>query len=215
MAALRRMKGAWSELGHPAYVVLGMVRLGARSGYEIKQDVELSIQFFWTISQAQIYPSLERLEREGLIKGKSEPLGRRQRRTFTITKAGDTALREWLRQQEPMPFELRDLGLVKLFFADALDRDDALALLTAVKRRSEARVATLRSIEPAALSTERGGGAYPLLTLRMGIAFHQAIMEVCSEFVREFLGVQHRAVPRLPKRNVAPGRQGFPRQRSS
>src|SRR5579862_2282898 len=103
-----RRSVAQAEFAAPDYVVLGMVHLGARSGYEIKQAVELSIRFFWTISQAQIYPSLERLEREGLIKGKSEPLGRRRRRTFTITKAGQTALREWLRLQEPMPFELRD-----------------------------------------------------------------------------------------------------------
>jgi DNA-binding PadR family transcriptional regulator len=53
---------------------------------------------------------LERLEREGLIRGKSEPLGRRRRRMFTITKAGHTALREWLCQPEAMPFELRDAG---------------------------------------------------------------------------------------------------------
>jgi PadR family transcriptional regulator, regulatory protein AphA len=194
------MKGDSFELGHPAYVVLGMIRLGARSGYEIKQAVELSVRFFWTISQAQIYPSLERLERRGLINGKSEPLGRRRRRTFTITKAGQTALREWLRLQEPMPFELRDIGLIKLFFADALDRDDARALLTAVRRRSEERVSTLRSIEPVALSTQRDGNVYPLLTLRMGIAFHQAMMEVCSEFEQEFLEVRQRAGRRLPKR---------------
>lgn len=194
------MKGDTFELGHPDYVVLGMIRLGAQSGYEIKRTVELSIRFFWTISQAQIYPSLERLEREGLIKGKLEPLGKRRRRTFTITKAGQTALREWLRLQEPMPFELRDIGMIKLFFADALDPDDARALLTAVRRRSEERVSTLRSIEPAALSTQRNGNDYPLLTLRMGIAFHQAMMEVCSEFEQEFRKVRQRARSRVPKR---------------
>src|SRR5207244_4313752 len=119
-------------LGAPAYVVLGMLRLGARSGYEIKQAVELSIRFFWTISQAQIYPSLELLERAGLVHGRSEPQGRRPRRVFEITQAGEAALEDWLRSEEPMPFELRDIGLLKLFFADALDRNDALALLVAV-----------------------------------------------------------------------------------
>jgi PadR family transcriptional regulator AphA len=170
------------ELGRPAYVVLGMIRLGARSGYEIKQAVDLSIRFFWTISHAQIYPSLEQLERAGFIKGRSEPLGKRRRRTFQITKAGEEALRRWLRQDEPMPYELRDIGLVKVFFADALDRDDAVALVAAVKRRSEARVATLRSIEPAAQLAEQHGNAHPLLTLRMGVASHEAVVQVCREF---------------------------------
>ena len=163
-----------------------MVRLGARSGYEIKQTVELSLRFFWTVSPAQIYPSLEQLERAGLIKGTSERPSGRRRRVFAITRSGETTLRAWLRQDEPMRFELRDIGLVKLFFADALDRDDALALLRMVKRRSEGRVATLRSIEPAALTSEQAGNIYPMLTLRMGIAFHQAALDVCTKFEQKF-----------------------------
>jgi PadR family transcriptional regulator, regulatory protein AphA len=173
-------------LGPPAYVVLGMVGLGARSGYEIKQAVELSIRFFWTISQAQIYPSLERLEHAGLIEGRAEPRGKRPRRVYDITEAGEAALAEWLGREEPMPFELRDIGMVKLFFADALDRDDALMLLAAVKGRSEERVATLREIEPAAQLVEDQGNTHPLLTLRMGIAFHQAMIDVCQEFEPKF-----------------------------
>jgi DNA-binding PadR family transcriptional regulator len=188
------MKDHTFKLSSPDYLVLGMVRLGARSGYEIKQAVELSLRFFWTISPAQIYPGLERLERAGLIKGKSESLGRRRRRTFTMTKAGEAVLRKWLRQSGPIPFELRDIGLVKLFFADALDQDDALGLLAAVRRRSEERVAMLRSIEPAAHSSEQEGNIYPMLTLRMGIVFHQAMLAVCSDFEQRVVTVRRRAV---------------------
>jgi DNA-binding PadR family transcriptional regulator len=174
------------ELGPPAYVVLGMVRLGARSGYEIKQAVELSIRFFWTISQAQIYPSLERLEEAGLVQGRADPQGRRPRRVFEITSAGEAALEDWLRRDEPIPFELRDVGLLKLFFADALNQDDARALLLAVRRRSEDRVASLRAVEPAAQLAEDEGNAHPLLTLRMGIAYHLAMIDVCEEFEDKF-----------------------------
>jgi PadR family transcriptional regulator, regulatory protein AphA len=171
------------ELAPPAYVVLGMVRLGARSGYEIKQTVEQSIRFFWTISPVQIYPSLVQLEEAGLITGRADPQGKRRRRTYEITPAGETALQQWLRRAEPMPFELRDIGLVKLFFADALDLAEAHELLNAVTRRSEDRIATLRAIEPIATAAEEGGNVYPLLTLRMGLAYHQAIVDVCQDFL--------------------------------
>ena len=174
------------DLGAPAYVVLGMVWLGARSGYQIKQTVEQSIRFFWTISQVQIYPSLARLERAGLITGKSEPRGKRRRRVYEITPAGEAELQRWLRRAEPMPFELRDIGLVKLFFADALDGSAGRDLLHAIIRRSEERVAALRAIEPAARTTAESGNAYPLLTLRMGIAVHQVMVEVAREFEGEF-----------------------------
>jgi len=176
------------DLPAPAYVVLGMLRLGARSGYEIKQAVHLSIRFFWTISEAQIYPSLKRLENEGLVRGRSEPRGRLPRRVYAITVAGRAELEAWLRREEPMPFELRDIGMVKLFFADALTRDDAAALLGAVRQRSEERVAALRAIEPAATAVEDEGNLHPLLTLRMGIAFHQAMINVCDEFAEKFSG---------------------------
>jgi hypothetical protein len=81
-----------------------------------------------------------------------------------------------------MPFELRDVGLVRLFFADALSRDEARALLDAVRRRSEARIAALLAIAPAA---EQAPGEHPRLTLRMGVAFHQAMMDVCDAFEPE------------------------------
>lgn len=166
----------------PDYVVLGMVGLGARSGYDIKQYVESSIRFFWTISHAQIYPSLQRLERSGLVLGRSEPQGKRPRRVFEITAAGEAALRDWLDSPDPIAFELRDEGMLKLFFADAQDPQNALALLAAVKRRSTERVSDLRAIEQAAELAAHEGNQYPLLTLQMGIAFHQAMIEICAQF---------------------------------
>lgn len=124
----------------------------------------------------------------------SEPLGKRARRVYEVTPAGEAALKDWIRRDDPMPFELRDIGLVKLFFAGAIDGDDAAALVEAIKRRSEARNATLASIELSALRKQQEGDAYPLLTLQMGMAFHQAIIDVCSEFERRLQDVQRGTV---------------------
>jgi PadR family transcriptional regulator AphA len=174
------------ELSPSAYVVLGMIRLGRRSGYEIKQAVEISIRFFWTISPAQIYPSLEQLERAGLVRGRDDPRGRRHRRLYALTRAGDAALEEWLRRQEALAYELRDLGLVKLFFADLLDRGSALQLLEAVGRRSAERVAQLQAIRPVAESVaDDEGFSFPRVTLRLGITFHQALVDECNRMRRE------------------------------
>ena len=71
------------ELSPTAYVILGMLRLGARSGYDIKRWVEVSTRVFWTISQAQIYPTLAQLEELGLIEGVDQPTGKRRRRVST------------------------------------------------------------------------------------------------------------------------------------
>ena len=63
------------------YVILGMLALGARTGYEIKNVVDRSTRFFWAASYGQIYPELRRLEAAGLVEGKSSPTGGRKRRS--------------------------------------------------------------------------------------------------------------------------------------
>jgi PadR family transcriptional regulator, regulatory protein AphA len=177
------------DLSPSAYVALGMIQLGRRSGYEIKQAVELSIRFFWTISHAQIYPSLESLERAGFVHGRDDPRGRMVRRVYTITKSGKAAFEAWLREEGAAPFELRDLGLVKLFFADLLDREAALLLVETISRRSAETVAQLRAIGPIADSVaEDEGYSFPKITLRLGIAFHQAMIDECSKIRGELDG---------------------------
>src|SRR5438874_3600040 len=81
------------QLSPTARVILGMIRMGKRTGYEIKQLVDVSTRFFWAASYGQIYPELRRLEEAGLIEGEDDPTGGRQRRAYTLTPAGDAALR--------------------------------------------------------------------------------------------------------------------------
>ncbi len=163
-----------------------MLRLGARSGYDIKQAVERSTRFFWTISHAQIYPNLKRLERAGLVRGRSEPRGRQRRRLYELTAAGEQALRDWLLSDEPLTMELRDLGKLKLFFADALEPSEALELVSAIRHRSEERLEQLhRESEPGARHAAEHGQRFPLLTLRLGFAFHDAMVTACKAFENE------------------------------
>jgi DNA-binding PadR family transcriptional regulator len=170
------------DLSTSDYVVLGMVGIGARSGYDIKRTVDLSVRFFWTISPAQVYPSLTKLERTGLLAGRNAPQGKRPRRVYRRTARGSAALREWLTDEEPMPFELRDIAMLKMFFADAVDSGDAARLLEAVIARSDERVRTLRAIRPQSEATAAEGSVHPLLTLELGIAFHEAMIDVCKRF---------------------------------
>src|SRR5205807_4069050 len=78
-------------------VILGMIALGKRTGYDIKQLVDSSTRYFWAASYGQIYPELRRLEQQGLIRGRSEPTGGRSRMVYALTAAGEAALQGWLR----------------------------------------------------------------------------------------------------------------------
>src|SRR2546425_13082496 len=67
------------ELAPTGRVVLGMLSLGKRTGYDIKQLVDVSTRFFWAASYGQIYPELKRLETQGLVESSSQPTGGRAR----------------------------------------------------------------------------------------------------------------------------------------
>lgn len=169
-----------------AYVILGMLRLGASSGYEIKKAVQVSTRFFWTISEAQIYPMLGRLEEGGLIDGRDAPQGRRRKRVYELTDAGERELVAWLERREPLPFEVRDVALLKLFFGDAASEREQLALVKQLKERSAAELERLRAqVEPAAELARTTGNRLPSLSLTAGIAVHVALIEAAESIGAE------------------------------
>jgi PadR family transcriptional regulator, regulatory protein AphA len=163
------------ELSPTARVLLGMIRRGRRTGYEIKQLVDVSTRFFWAASYGQIYPELRRLEEGGLIEGEDDPTGGRQRRAYSLTPAGEAALDGWLRSGERPIYELRDEALLKLFFSDELTEDERLRIVRQMSAQHQAVIDGLRSIEDVAAA---GGGA-PYTTLRFGLELHGWIVEWC------------------------------------
>src|SRR5918999_1417998 len=102
-----------TELSPTAYVILGFVHKGPKSGYEIKALVDNSTRFFWAASYGQIYPELKHLAEAGLVEGTDAPRDGRKRTVYKLTPAGRRELRAWLREP-PSTYELRDEGLLKL-----------------------------------------------------------------------------------------------------
>lgn len=158
-------------------VILGLLAVGPRSGYEIKATVDRSTRFFWAASYGQIYPELRRLEQEGLVEGEDAPRGGRTRRVYRLTPTGRRELEAWLTSREELTVELRDESLLRLFFADALPREEALQLLEGRRRGHEQFLAELRRID------ERPGEDPPFvdLVLRWGIAFNEWGAQWCTE----------------------------------
>lgn len=158
-------------------VILGMVRMGTRTGYEIKQLVDVSARFFWTTSYGQIYPELKRLEEAGLISGEHEPTGGRSRTVYSMTPAGEAALDEWLTSRDELVWELRDEGLLKLFFSEGRDPDEVRDHLRAVRDRSEAVAEQLRSLR-SDVNPEPDPG--PRMVLEFGVAFNEWLADYWS-----------------------------------
>lgn len=151
--------------------MLGMVRLGVRSGYAIKKAADISTRFFWPTSLAQVYPELTRLERHGLLTRQENPTGARPRSAYAITREGEAALTAWLRSYAPdeTPLQFRDEGALRLFFADALDSGDQLTLIRLLRERAHnAEDHMRREILPAAETMEESGMRFPGIVARLG-----------------------------------------------
>jgi PadR family transcriptional regulator AphA len=149
-----------------SYLLLGMLNRGIKTGYAIKRTVDLSTRFFWAASLAQVYPELAALEGDAYIVGTDEPHGQRPRKTYRLTDKGQAALREWLRSERVPDFEFRDVGLLRLFFADAVTPEEALELVRRLRVRAEQIDRDFRAeILPIA---EGASGRFPLLVAREG-----------------------------------------------
>jgi DNA-binding PadR family transcriptional regulator len=104
------------RLSTTSYVVLGLVELRQpATPYDIKRAAEVSTANFWTVAHTQLYSECSRLAREGLLHEQQEPSGRRRKR-YRLTDAGRAALDAWRGEPVGEDFELRDPGMLKLFF---------------------------------------------------------------------------------------------------
>lgn len=173
------------NLSPTAYVILGMVSREPRSGYEIKALVDNTTRFFWAASYGQIYPELRKLSAAGLVEGVDAPRGERRRTVYAITADGEDELRAWLRRP-PQTFEMREEGLLKLFFAGVLDRDEAAETLRAMRAYRQELAERLHTLEP--MAREKEGeldDPFPLMVLRGGVEFNEWFASWCERMERQ------------------------------
>jgi len=171
------------ELTPTAYVILGMVSGEPRSGYEIKALVDRSTRFFWAASYGQIYPELKRLSEVGLLEGVDAPRGGRRRTVYGITADGEEELKNWLRQP-PQTCEMREEGLLKLFFAGVLPAQEAVEILRSMRRHRVDVIEQLKALEPEAAAKD---DPFPLIVLRGGIEFNEWFAGWCEQMERQVL----------------------------
>jgi len=172
-----------SDLSPTARVILGMLRLGVRTGYDIKQVIEMTTRFFWNASYGQIYPELRRLEAAGLVESERDPSSGRKRTVYKLTAAGEQALQEWLAGPGDL-FDMRDEALLKLFFGDLLAPEQVLANVRMRRESMERVLALFREIDA------QGPGdwaeyAYPKKALHYGIDLVQWMVDWYTQAERD------------------------------
>ena len=171
---------ALTPTGH---LVLGMVAaFGPMTSYQLEQRVAATVGSFWLFPHSQLYAEPRKLADAGLLDETVEAGGRR-RRTYAITDDGLTALQSWFSEPENGRTEARDLGLLKLFFAD-------LAGPEAVRRLAEGQARTHRIRERELRDRRRqlsgqAAGRHMLATLELGVRHASTFAEFWEELARD------------------------------
>lgn len=134
-----------TERPRTAYLILGLVRRGFRTGYDVKRFVDAGARFFWATSYGQLYPELKRLQDQGLLDAQDSVSGRK-RVAYSLTEVGEVELEEWLDSEAEMLFELRSEALMKLVLAAAPEQQ--LAIVRRMRQQAEATRAAIAAVDP-------------------------------------------------------------------
>lgn len=160
--------------GPSTFVVLGLLATGGQmTAYELKRLCSTSIGYFWDFPHSQLYAEANRLTRLGLVSASQEEHGRR-RRVLNITDDGRRLLDEWMLQPTEAATQIRDEGLLKLFFADTIDGPATVDLARAQAAGHRRRLEDYRQIDEA-MRHERGTSMYA--TLELGLAYEEAAVK--------------------------------------
>lgn len=171
-----------AELSNVAYVILGFLanfQEGPMSGYDIKQWIDKSVRFFFAASYGQIYPELKKLAQAGLVVGEEDAESGRARTGYTITDSGRAALRDWLLENDSR-IEMRDQGILRIFFAESLTTEERIAKIAALRDERAAQLAVIEAIE---VPPEDVNHVMPDLVLDYGLGLHKYVIEWCDRAI--------------------------------
>lgn len=112
------------------YALLALLRVGARSGYELQKQFDTSVGHLWHAPDSQIYPELRKMERDGLVEGESQVRGTHAtRRIYHVTPAGEGDYLAWI--NGPLTYaRVREPASLKAAYLEAAEPDAARAFLT-------------------------------------------------------------------------------------
>ncbi|MFG2040493.1 helix-turn-helix transcriptional regulator [Dactylosporangium sp. NPDC048998] len=136
------------------YVLLGLLGGGPKHGYDLKHAYDHTLPRAKPLGFGQVYATLGRLERDGLVaQAGHDRVGGPDRTTFAITDAGRGELERWVAAVEPPAPHVAGALLTKVMVALMWpDAERAVAYLAAQRKAHTDRLRELTAAktDPAA-----------------------------------------------------------------
>ncbi|MDQ3645615.1 MAG: PadR family transcriptional regulator [Actinomycetota bacterium] len=132
------------------HVLLGLLEDGPRHGYELKREYDTLFAYSKPLRFGQVYSTLARLRRDGLIDVSSEEPGRGpDRKLYGITDDGASDLNDWLARPESAEPFIQNVLFMKVCLALLSGRSaqDYLELQRAEHQRRMRELTRMKSDE--------------------------------------------------------------------
>jgi len=112
------------------HALLALLSEGPKYGLQLRQEFEASTGDIWPLNVGQVYTTLDRLERDGLVES-DEAAKDGPQNVFRITSTGEHELATWLTTPADMTAPPRDELVIKVLSAlrvPAVDVQDVIQL---------------------------------------------------------------------------------------
>ncbi|EHI9302247.1 PadR family transcriptional regulator [Vibrio vulnificus] len=178
----------WIEDMSLPHVILTVLSTRDATGYDITKEFSASIGYFWKASHQQVYRELNKMAEKELVTCVLEPQeGKPDRKVYSITDAGRSALGEWFDQPTAHP-TVRDEFSAKLMACSVQRSTPYRAQLAELVEESRKLVSHYKEIEAAYYATPSTldkQGRLERLTLRRNLMMREAWVRWAEEVLAE------------------------------
>lgn len=172
------------------HVLLGLLQK-PRSGYDVKKQFDTSLRNFWKAELSQIYPALQKLEKDGLLSSEKLDSERGpQRVVYARTDAGRDELIRWLEDGPTVGTERIGFLAQTYFLSELDDPYQALGFIRELRAYFSERLAYLEQVEttwsaanPLYPDELPDADFFPQLTLDCGIHRLSATVDWCDKTI--------------------------------
>ena len=165
------------------HALLGLLARRPCHGYELKKSLEEALGGNWEINFGQIYTTLGRLERDGLVTSAADTHDKRGKKIYALTTQGQAELETWLDQPVEKSGTFRDRFFIKLVARHLAGYGDVLAMIADQRQSYLQQLRELRT-----LATEARDDPFVSLLLEGAMLHLQADLrwlDLCDERLEE------------------------------
>lgn len=173
------------------HALLGFLSFGPATGYDLKNQMERSVQYFWHADLSQIYRTLDAMHEQGWVnKTIEQQESRPPRHVYAIQEHGQAELERWLQEPlEQLP-TVHNPFLLKVFFGGISGPDVTIEHLRRHQELHQGRLDLLKEFEATLPQQLQDQGLddqipYILASLKLGRKMSETYVEWCEATIHQ------------------------------